>query len=589
MTGLLSRARRGVAFLAGCALACGVAGGLAGATASTAAAAPAGDPVPPVITTIPTDLSAVPTTPPEHAVGQILFAQDLHDIAPVDQKEKGGVRGGIARLATVIDYAKKNGLPSTLVSGGDLGGGTLFGAVFRGLPMAEALKELGVSVAGYGQHDFDYGLEANKALVKALGCPWVNSNLRLASDGKRIGGTYMETIGGVKVGFLGLTTGMSTTTVVRDVIEDPIIPAAQADAAALKADGAQVIVALGQISATNGKALMEEVPDITVLLREEDSFKAPAQIIELPGGRIHAVASGNYGDVMRIYLIKNGDAVSVGADALPVNGTVADDPHYLKIQNHWMSLMDEQLATKLGCAPEAYPRPEPLGTLVANAFRHVTGAEVGWINGGGLRKDLPGGELTKKDALAVLPFGNQVMEIKATGAQLRLGLEQAANSSPKLKSGGYPLVTGIHFTYDPAAAEGSRITSLTREDGTPITDKDTLTIALTNYVYNGGNKVTAFQQAEILKEAGTAGADVDALITYINEKMKCATPNEPTTTPTEPGKPGEPAKPGEPTKPAEPAKPGLANTGVDSTALGLVSAMMVALGGLALVARRKVS
>lgn len=102
-----------------------------------------------------------PASTPE---ASILFFQDGHDAMPVNQgkKDAPNFHGGAARLATVVKDQRADGVPSDLVFGGDLGGGTLFGAVFHGEAMVDLFNKIGVDLAGFGQHDFDYGVEQTR-------------------------------------------------------------------------------------------------------------------------------------------------------------------------------------------------------------------------------------------------------------------------------------------------------------------------------------------------------------------------------------------------------------------------------------------
>ncbi|WP_250506207.1 hypothetical protein [Bowdeniella massiliensis] len=66
--------------------------------------------------------------------------------------------------------------------GGDQDGGTLFGAVYRGEPFVKAFNELGVDVAGFGRHDFDFGLQHTRHLMGLAQFTWISSNLTVDSQ-----------------------------------------------------------------------------------------------------------------------------------------------------------------------------------------------------------------------------------------------------------------------------------------------------------------------------------------------------------------------------------------------------------------------
>lgn len=179
------------------------------------------------------------TNPTARPAASILFFQDGHDIAPVKQgtKDSPEFHGGIARLSTVLAEQKVLGIPVDVAFGGDLGGGTLFGALFRGSAMVDAFNQVGVDVAGFGQHDFDYGLDTLRANIANSTFPWVSSDLSVA--GAPINGesnvALIRQVGDIKVGYIGLTLGMETTSAGKDVQQADYVAAAKAAVAKLEA------------------------------------------------------------------------------------------------------------------------------------------------------------------------------------------------------------------------------------------------------------------------------------------------------------------------------------------------------------------
>ena len=64
-----------------------------------------------------------------------------------------------------------------------------------------------------------------------------------------------------------------------------------------------------------------------------------------------------------------------------------------------------------------------LADLFADAFRQQGDAEIGMVNGGGVRKSIPAGDITYKDIIDVLPFGNYMTVAEASGQQILDALE----------------------------------------------------------------------------------------------------------------------------------------------------------------------
>ena len=94
-------------------------------------------------------------------------------------------------------------------------------------------------------------------------------------------------------------------------------------------------------------------------------------------------------------------------------------------------------------------------------MREALNADVGVINGGGIRGDrvIPPGPLTRRDLYELLPFSNTVMKVELTGAALRQALEHGLAQADN-QGGGFLQVSGLHVTYDGRRAAGSRIIGL---------------------------------------------------------------------------------------------------------------------------------
>ncbi|MGV2516629.1 UNVERIFIED_CONTAM: hypothetical protein FO517_22240, partial [Bacillus subtilis] len=96
----------------------------------------------------------------------------------------------------------------------------------------------------------------------------------------------------------------------------------------------------------------------------------------------------------RIDFFKNDDGTWRATHTeVQVNGTVAEDPALLPLQQKYMQELEERLAKEVACSDQAYSRPQPLGALAAEAFRNAVGAQIGWLNAGGMRADLAAGPL----------------------------------------------------------------------------------------------------------------------------------------------------------------------------------------------------
>lgn len=467
--------------------------------------------------------------PPAHAEGSenprtqktasILYFNDAHEIGPVPGAD--GTRGGVARLATAIDDVRAQNPATHVVFGGDLAGGTLFGGLYKGVPMVDAFNRIGVDLANFGQHDFDFGLDHARDLVDASDFPWISSNL-ITPDGTPLveDGTWaVERVGQVRVGYIGLTDAIETSSVGDALDEREPVEAARESVADMTARGrVDVVVAVTQHPMDVMRELAREIPEIDAVfgeeMAEEESF------IEYEGDVPLMTPEGNMGSLIRLDVEKKRGAFSVDPSVIQVDDSVAPDPELRELELRYEAEMEENLSEVLATVSTPLDDPQEvrrgsealLGNVVSDAFRAAHGADIGWANGGGLRTTAEGPDFTLRDAYAILPFDNKVMAVDATGAGIVRSLEDAV-ARVETQGGGFPQVSGMSYAYSPTAPAGARVSDV-RVAGEPIDLGETYTVAVTNYVVNGGDGVSGFADADVIVPASEAPSDAEALAAH---------------------------------------------------------------------------
>jgi 2',3'-cyclic-nucleotide 2'-phosphodiesterase (5'-nucleotidase family) len=140
-----------------------------------------------------------------------------------------------------------------------------------------------------------------------------------------------------------------------------------------------------------------------------------------------------------------------------------------------------------------------LGDVVADALRVATGADLALVNGGGLRGNRvygAGSALTRGDLLREMPFGNLAVVLEVSGEQVRAALEHGVSKAPAL-SGRFPQVSGLSFTYNPAAAPGRRVGSITI-GGKALDPAARYRLATSDYLAGGGDGYAMLSGAKAL-------------------------------------------------------------------------------------------
>jgi 5'-nucleotidase len=149
-----------------------------------------------------------------------------------------------------------------------------------------------------------------------------------------------------------------------------------------------------------------------------------------------------------------------------------------------------------------------LGDLIADAQRTAMGTDFAFMNPGGIRAGLPAGAVTWGALFTVQPFGNSLVRLNLTGAQIYALLEQqwAGQPFPRIMQ-----VSGLTYTWDNALPAGSRVVSVLK-DGAPLDLTAIYSVTCNNFMASGGDNYTVFTQG-----TGNVGGpvDLDALIEYV--------------------------------------------------------------------------
>lgn len=104
-----------------------------------------------------------------------------------------------------------------------------------------------------------------------------------------------------------------------------------------------------------------------------------------------------------------------------------------------------------------------ISNLVAKAFMlQSLEADVAIQNAGGVRIDVPMGDVTIATAYQLLPFANTLVNLSMSGAEIKLALEQAVDYAlnPNGSTGAYPYASGLRFDVDISKAFGDRVTNI---------------------------------------------------------------------------------------------------------------------------------
>jgi 2',3'-cyclic-nucleotide 2'-phosphodiesterase (5'-nucleotidase family) len=153
----------------------------------------------------------------------------------------------------------------------------------------------------------------------------------------------------------------------------------------------------------------------------------------------------------------------------------------------------------------------PMGNLVTDAMKEETSAALAFTNLGGLRTDLPAGNITAGDLLRVLPFDNTLVVVDMDGRLIRQIFERKSGRS----SSGIAQ-SGASVVIDPDAPEGQRVRELSI-GGEPIEPDRKYRVATTDYLMEGNSGLGLLAEIPPDQVAYTQTLDRAALVRYLEK------------------------------------------------------------------------
>lgn len=401
-------------------------------------------------------------------------------------------RGGLARVATLVRALEHESPNTVFALAGDTISPSLLSTLRRGAQMIEGWNALGLGVATFGNHEFDFGPAVLAQRIGESRFPWVTSNVVDGATGRPFGGArrwLRRDFDGVRVGLIGLTTpdAARTSNGGAGVRFDDALEAARGALADL--GPVDLRVAVTHLPLVQDRALAAALP-IDAILGGHDHDP-----MLLADGRAVIVKAGadaiNVGQVE--YELRCGAVIGRRQRLIPVDERLAEAPDVAELVRRQAALLARELETPVGrtAVPldgrESLVRREetPLGRFVAALMRERVGGQVGLLNSGAIRGNrvLPPGPITKRDIRELLPFSNTVTLLEVTGDALRAALERSADELPR-PTGHFLQTSGIEFSVDPGQPPGRRIGAVTVA-GQPLDPAGRYRVATLDYLARG--------------------------------------------------------------------------------------------------------
>ena len=480
----------------------------------------------------------------------VLYVNDVH--CGIDDNL------GYQDLVTVKNAYERLGHKVLLVDNGDAIQGDIVGTLSKGEAIINIMNEAGFDVAVPGNHEFDYGMERFLELTGKAKFPYVSCNF-MDKDGKPVFDAYkIKEVSGVKIAFVGICTPKTITSSTpkyfmndageyiysfcQDENGEKLYAAVQSAVDAARADGAQYVFALAHLGTeddcapwTSTDVILNTTGIDAVLDGHSHSVWQEERIKNKEGKEVILTSTGTKLANIGVLTLSNAGIIRTGlvddkGETASVKATIDE----VKAQNEELvntvvahtdvdlTVMDPKTGERMVRSNETN-----LGDLCADAYRAMSGADIAFVNGGGVRVSIPAGDITYGDIIKVHPFGNQMCVIEVTGAEILDALEMSAAKVPA-EYGGFLQVSGLKYTIDTkvestVVTDDSKIFVEVAGDrrvkdvfvgDEPIDPEKTYTLASHDYMLkNMGDGYSMFADNPVLQDC--VMIDNQVLINYI--------------------------------------------------------------------------
>ncbi|MEO6463797.1 MAG: bifunctional UDP-sugar hydrolase/5'-nucleotidase, partial [Candidatus Eisenbacteria bacterium] len=520
---------------------------------------------------------ARPATPARVEV-TLLHTTDLHGhLLPWDYTTgEADPAVGLSKVATLIKKVRaERGNRVLLVDAGDCIQGTPLaylhdvggpdrvpGGESRPDPQMACMNALGYDAFAVGNHEYNFGLDVLRRAQADAKFPWLSANtLKEGAGGEAAYQSYVvKTIGGVRVGILGLTTpGVPNWDDPPNwaglAFEDPLVSARRLVPIMRgleRCDAVIVVCHMGMEEDAAGRAKPGQMPNenrVLAIAREVKGVDAivmghtHTKVESKMVGDVVLTQAGRWGEALgRLDLVFERKTKGGGyrlaertARLLLVDEKVASDPAIEAIARPYHVDTEAMLKTVIAeaTAPfdggDARLRDNALHQLIHRAQLDATGADVSLSAMFNPRAKVAAGPVTVRDAFSIYPYENTLATLELNGADLKEALEhssryynpydfgktEVAAINPDVAGYNYDTAEGVTYTLDLSKPAGERVRNL-RMGGKSLDSDRRIKVAVNNYRVNGGGGYAMLKRGRLLP--GRRLQAREAVIEYLKKK-----------------------------------------------------------------------
>lgn len=422
----------------------------------------------------------------------------------------GKCYGGFARIATLVRQAKSESPSTIFLNAGDTYQGTAWYNVYKWKAVTWFMNLLQPDAISLGNHEFDDGVKGLIPFIQNASYPILTANLDLTKQpdlaATNLKNSTILEVKGHKIGVIGyLTPETKDLSITDNVIFKDEVESIRREAKMLKEQGVDILIALGHSGFDTDKRIAREVEDIdlvigghtnTFLYRgkppdvEVPEGFYPTEVIQKSGRKAYVVQAYAYTKYLGNFSVNfdvRGEVTHIEGNPILVDASVEQAKDVLKLIIDKRGPIDEMEHKMIGKTrvlidgdSKNCRRQEcNMGNLICDAMLDYYAGEYlskdGWTdaaiaiqNSGSIRASITrarNDEITRKDIISVLPFGNVIIKASVTGKLILSMLEWSVHNFDHLTStgnlvGAFLQYSGLQVTYDISRPPNSRVVSV---------------------------------------------------------------------------------------------------------------------------------
>ena len=497
------------------------------------------------------------------------FASISDDIVILYENDVHCAVEGYSKLSAMKKELQKSYEYVGVVSGGDYIQGNSLGVISQGEYIVKLMNLVGYDAVALGNHEFDYRLERLEELIGMMNTKPVCCNFqKLGEEAAYFEPYTIVSYGDVEIAYIGITTPSTITSssplqfkdengeylytfnsqVLYDIVQNNIDSA--------KSKGADYVIAVSHIGYADDNVYgdLEDIENLimntsgldVVLDAHSHSVIEEKEIIDESGEPVLLSSTGTKfeyigkltisDDFKKTELVKTSSYEEIDPVVEAYIEQIYEE--YSTLGERKVAYSEVDLLAYDADGKRLVRNTETnLGDLCADAFRYSVNADIGYVNGGGIRSDIKSGDVTFNNLLNVLPFNNTIVLAEVDGQTIKDMMEMAVMAWPA-EDGCFPHLSGIKFSVNtsiPSSVEVNEFEEFIGVSGEyrvynikvfnnetqqyePLNLKKSYTLAASNYfLLEYGSGMNMLENAKIIQNDGML--DVEAVERYIVEAL----------------------------------------------------------------------